>query len=138
MTELQGQENQWPESASAAVSAIASFMAAINAGDADAMHELLHLPHIRISGGGVAIWHNREELEATYLRDFYARAGDDWHHTVLDSADVLHSSEHKVHVLIQFTRFAADGNAIATYRSLWIMTHVNGRWGAQARSSFAP
>ncbi len=138
MTELQGQENQWPESAAAAVSAITSFMAAINAGDAVAMHDLLHLPHIRISGGGVAIWHDREELEATYMRDFYARAGDDWHHTVLDSADVLHSSEHKVHVLIQFTRNDAAGGAIATYRSLWIMTNVDGRWGAQARSSFAP
>ena len=138
MTELQGQENQWPESAAAAVSAIASFMAAINARDTDTLHKLLHLPHIRISGGGVAIWHNREELEATYMRDFYARAGDDWHHTVLDSADVLHSSEHKVHVLIQFTRFATDDGALSTYRSLWIMTHVNGRWGAQARSSFAP
>ena len=138
MTELQGQENQWPESAAAAVSAISCFMAAINAGDADAAHELLHLPHVRISGGGVAIWHNREELEATYMRDFYARAGTDWHHTVLDSADVLHSSEHKVHVLIQFTRFATDGSALATYRSLWIMTDVDGRWGAQARSSFAP
>ena len=138
MTELEGQENQWPESAAAAVSTIESFIASINAGDASGMHELLHLPHIRISGGGVAIWHNRAELEATYLRDFYARAGDDWHHTVLDSAEVLHSSEHKVHVLIQFTRYATDGNAIATYRSLWIMTRVDGRWGAQARSSFAP
>ena len=138
MTELQGQENEWPDSAAAAVSAIASFMAALNAGYAEGLHDLLHLPHIRISGGGVAIWHNREELEATYMRDFHARAGADWHHTVLDSAQVLHSSEHKVHVLIQFTRCAADGSAIATYRSLWIMTNVDGRWGAQARSSFAP
>ena len=138
MTELQGQENQWPESAAAAVSAIQGFMAAINSRDADAAHELLHLPHIRISGAGLAIWHDREELEATYMRDFYARAGDDWHHTSLDSAEVLHSSEHKVHVLIQFTRCEADGSAIATYRSLWIMTHADGRWGAQARSSFAP
>ena len=138
MTGLQGQQNQWPESAAAAVSAIESFMAAINARDSDAAHDLLHLPHIRVSGGGVAIWHDREELEATYMRDFYARAGGDWHHTVLDSAEVLHSSEHKVHVLIQFTRNSADGSAIATYRSLWIMTRVNGRWGSQARSSFAP
>ncbi len=138
MTELQGQENQWPESAAAAVSAIANFMAALNAGDTDALLELLHLPHIRISGGGLAIWHDREELEATYMRDFYARAGTDWHHTVLDSAQVLHSSEHKVHVLIQFTRCDAEGGALSTYRSLWIMTHVDRRWGAQARSSFAP
>jgi len=138
MTETQRQENQWPESAAAAVSAIANFMAAINAGETDDLHELLHLPHVRISGGGVAIWRDREELEATYMRDFFARAGTDWHHTVLDSTQVLHSSEQKVHVLIQFTRFAADGSALATYRSLWIMTQVDGRWGAQARSSFAP
>ena len=138
MTEPQGQENQWPESAAAAVSAIAGFMAALNAGDTGALLDLLHLPHIRISGGGVAIWHDREELEATYMRDFYARAGANWHHTVLDSTQVLHSSQHKVHVLIQFTRCHADGSALATYRSLWIMTEVNGRWGAQARSSFAP
>ena len=138
MMELQGQEDQWPESAAAAVSAIASFMAALNAGDSGAVLDLLHLPHIRISGGGVAIWRDREELEATYMRDFHARAGSDWHHSVLDFAQVLHSSERKVHVLIQFTRCDADGGALSTYRSLWIMTHVNGRWGAQARSSFAP
>lgn len=138
MTETQEQEDQWPESAAAAVSAIASFMTALNAGDTDGLLDLLHLPHIRISGSGVAIWHNREDLEATYMRDFYARAGADWHHTVLDSAQVLHSSEHKVHVLIQFTRCDADGSPLSTYRSLWIMNHVDGRWGAQARSSFAP
>ena len=138
MTEPQEQEDQWPESAAAAVSAIASFMAALNAGDTDGLLDLLHLPHIRISGEGVAIWHDRRELEATYMRDFYARASADWHHTVLDSTEVLHSSEHKVHVLIQFTRCEADGSPLSTYRSLWIMNHIDDRWGAQARSSFAP
>lgn len=122
----------------AAVTAIADFMAALNARDDAALHDLLHLPHVRISGEGVAIWHDRAELEATYLRDFYTRAGPDWHHTNLDSTEVIHSSEHKVHVLIQFTRLTEAGAAIATYRSLWIMTEVDGHWGAQARSSFAP
>lgn len=122
----------------AAVGAIERFMAALNARDDDALYDLLHLPHVRISGEGVAIWHDRSELEATYLRDFYARAGPDWHHTTLDSTEIIHSSGHKVHVLIQFTRRDASGEAIATYRSLWIMTDNDGRWGAQARSSFAP
>ena len=131
-------ENQQADSASKAVAAIESFMAALNAQDDAALLDLLHLPHVRISGAGVAIWHDRDELEATYLRDFYQRAGPDWRHTVLDSTDVLHSSQHKVHVLIQFTRCDAQGAPIATYRSLWIMTEVDGRWGAQARSSFAP
>ena len=122
----------------AAVAAIEKFMAALNAWDDAGLYDLLHLPHVRISGEGVAIWHDRAELEETYLRDFYARAGPDWHHTTLDSTEVIHSSEHKVHVLIQFTRWDESDTAIATYRSLWIMTRANGRWGAQARSSFAP
>ena len=126
------------EASHAAISAIQGFMAALNAGDDNALYDLLHLPHVRISGEGVAIWHDRNELEATYLHDFYARAGPDWHHTTLDSTEVIHSSERKVHVLIQFTRQDASGAAIATYRSLWIMTDNEGHWGAQARSSFAP
>ena len=128
----------WPESEAAAVAAIQGFMAALNARDNPALYQSLHVPHVRISAGGVAIWADRSELEATYLRDFHARAGADWHHTVLDSTEILHSSEKKVHVLIQFTRYDNDGAALATYRSLWIMTLVDGRWGAQARSSFAP
>ena len=131
-------ESQYPESADGAVKAIESFMAALNAHDDVALLDLLHLPHVRISGAGVAIWHDRGELEATYLRDFYQRAGPDWHHTILDSTEVIHSSERKVHVLIQFTRCDAQGQPIATYRSLWIMTEHGGHWGAQARSSFAP
>ncbi len=131
-------DNAWPESAASAVAAIEAFMSALNARDDDALFDVLHLPHIRISGAGVAIWADRGELEATHLRDFYARAGPDWDHTVLDSTEIVHSSEHKVHVLIQFTRFNRDGRPIATYRSLWIMTDADGRWGAQARSSFAP
>ena len=129
---------RWLDSARQATAAIVDFMAALNARDAAALYDLLHLPHIRVSGAGVAIWHDRAELEATYLRDFYARAGPNWHHTVLDSTETLHSSEHKVHVLIQFTRCDESSAAIATHRSLWIMTRVAGRWGAQARSSFAP
>ncbi len=131
-------DQQWPESAAKAVAAIERFMAALNARNDSALLDLLHLPHVRISGAGVAIWHDRAALEATYLHDFYQRAGPDWHHTVLDSAEVLHSAERKVHALIQFTRCDADDNPIATYRSLWIMGEVDGRWGAQARSSFAP
>ena len=130
--------NTIDQASNAAVAAIEQFMAALNARDDAALYDLLHLPHVRISGEGVAIWHDRSELEATYLRDFYARAGPDWHHTTLDSTDVIHSSERKVHVLIQFTRRDASDGAIATYRSLWIMTDNGGRWGAQARSSFAP
>ncbi len=132
-------DTQRAESEAGALAALDGFFAALNGHDDDALYDdLLHVPHVRISGNGVAIWANREELEAIYLKEFYGRAGPDWRRSTLDATEVIHSSEHKVHVLIQFSRRREDGSAIATFRSLWIMVNSGGRWGSQARSSFAP
>ena len=131
-------ENRWADSEAEAVRALEAFFAALNSGDNQVLCDTMHVPHVRISGNGVAIYATREDLERDYLEGFVARAGGSWHHTVLDSTQVLHSSEDKVHVFIQFTRYAKDNVPIVTHPSLWIMTRVNGRWGAQARSSFAP
>ena len=131
-------ENRWAGSEAGAIQALEAYMAALNAGDPQALFDTMHVPHVRISGNGVAIYPTREDLEKDYLEGFAARAGDSWHHTVLDSTQVIHSSENKVHVFIQFTRYDKDDGAIVTHQSLWIMTKINGRWGAQARSSFAP
>ncbi|HCP23983.1 MAG: hypothetical protein FI717_07870 [SAR202 cluster bacterium] len=131
-------KERWEESEAAAVKALEAFMAALNAGDNQALYDVMHIPHIRISGGGVAIFNTRQELEKNYLKGFAARAGDRWHHTVLDWAEPLHSSEDKVHLYIQWTRYDEDGGQLASHQALWIMTRVDGRWGAQCRSSFAP
>jgi len=131
-------ENQWAGSEAKAVQAVEAFMAALNAGDNQALFDTMHLPHVRISGDGVAIYPTRADLEKNYLKEFAARAGDSWHHTVLDSTQVIHSSENKVHVFIQFTRYDKIDGLLATHQSLWIMTRLNDHWGAQARSSFAP
>ena len=37
-----------------------------------------------------------------------------------------------------FQSYRGDGSAIGTYPSIWIVTRHEGRWGVQARSSFAP
>ena len=131
-------ENQWAASEQGAINALEGFMAALNAGDNQALYNTMHVPHVRISGNGVAIHNTREDLERDYLKGFAARAGDAWHHTVLDSVEVLHSSEDKVHLYIQWTRHDKDNQPLLTHQALWIMTLIDGRWGAQARSSFAP
>lgn len=131
-------EGQWADSEQAAIKAVEDFMSALNAGDNQALYNTMHVPHVRISGNGVAIHNTREDLEGDYLKGFAARAGDSWHHTVLDSVEVLHSSEDKVHLYIQWTRHDKDNRPLLTHQALWIMTRVDGRWGAQARSSFAP
>jgi len=131
-------ENPWASSDAEAIKALEDYFAALNAGDHEALFNTMHVPHVRISGNGVAIYPTLADLEDTYLDQFADRAGDAWHHSVLDSTQVIHSSEDKVHVFIQFTRYDKDNGPIATHQSLWLMTRVDGRWGAQARSSFAP
>lgn len=121
-----------------ATRAIEGYMRALNNRDDSHLLDLLHLPHIRISGAGVKIYTSRKQLEEEYLAEFYERAGTEWDHTDLDSVEVLHISEQKVHLFIQWTRRRKDETAITTQQALWVMTEIDGIWGAQARSSFAP
>ena len=131
-------ENRRPEFEQGALDALDAYFAALNTRDDDALYRTMHLPHVRISAAGVAIYPTLTELKKSYIQDFSARAGADWGHSVIDSKDVIHSSESKAHVFIQFTRYDTAGNNIGTFRSLWIITLIDGQWGVQARSSFAP
>ena len=131
-------EKRWAASEVEAIRAVEDFMAALNAGDNKALFNTMHVPHVRISDDGVAIYATREDLEKNYLKGFAARAGESWHHTDLDWTQALHSSENKVHLFIQWTRYDKDDGILASHQALWIMTKLDGRWGAQARSSFAP
>ena len=131
-------ESHNPESEAQATQVVEAFMAALNSGDNRALFDAMHVPHIRLSGNGVAIHLTKEELELEYLKGFTSRAGETWHHTDLNWVRPLHSSEDKAHLYIQWTRYDNDGAVFATHQALWIMTREDGRWGAQARSSFAP
>ena len=56
-----------------------AFVPALNAGDNQALLDTMHLPHVRISADGVAIYATREDLEKDDLKGFAARGGDSWH-----------------------------------------------------------
>jgi len=116
-----------------------SFMLAFNAGDVDAIAQLFHYPHIRIAGD-ISVWDLPEEFKAD--RDSASREQfkkvTGWHHSAWDSREVVQSSDVKIHFAVQFTRYRQDDSVIGTYNSLWIVTKHDGRWGIQARSSFAP
>jgi len=121
------------QAAAAALAVLDAHLAALNSRDKDALHATLHFPHYRLSGGRMKVWEKPDD----YLADFYARATGDWDHSVWDFRNVIAAGADKVHLDVQFTRCRADGSAIASYRSLWIVTRLNGRWAAQTRSSFA-
>ena len=68
----------------------------------------------------------------TYLEDFHARAGEGWHHTKWDFRNVISASRDKVHIDLQFTRYRADDSVLGSFRSIWVITLIGGRWAAHA------
>jgi hypothetical protein len=108
-------------------------VAALNARDEAALADTLHFPHYRLSGGQLKVWPGPE----SYLADFLARAGDGWSHTSWDFLAPVAASADKVHLDVSFTRYRKDGSALGTFRSLWVIAQIDGRWAAQLRSSFA-
>lgn len=117
----------------AALAVLDDHIKALNARDEKALVATLHFPHFRLTGGRMTVWARPDN----YLEDFYARAGADWHHSAWDFRNVIAAGSDKVHLDVQFTRYRADNSAIGSYRSLWIVSKLDGRWAAQVRSSFA-
>ena len=117
----------------AAMDVLDRHLAALNRGDAAALAQTLHFPHYRLAGGRMQIWTHAEN----YLRDFHARAGDEWDHSAWDFRNPMGCSRDKVHLDVQFSRYRADGSLLGCYRSIWVVTCIDRRWAAQLRSSFA-
>ena len=123
------------EAAAAAIVVLDRFLAALNAGDTAALLATMHFPHYRLAGVTMRVWN---EPDDSYLRGFYARAGEGWHHTEWDFRRVIAAGPEKVHLDVQFTRYRTDNTAIGRYRSLYIVSRRDDVWAIQARSSYAP
>ena len=125
-----------PESEKRALEIIDAFIEAFNARDAKAFAATLNYPHVRIASGAVTIAADREDHARTYRsrRDLIE---SDWDHSAFDSKQVIHSSDDKVHVAVQFTRYDKQGKKLNTYQAIYVVTRVDRHWGIQARSSSA-
>ena len=56
-----------------AIGVVDAHMAGLNARDPDAIAASLHFPHYRLAGSAFKVW----QTPATYLDDFFARAGEE-------------------------------------------------------------
>jgi hypothetical protein len=94
---------------------------------------VVNFPHIRVTGSKTVIIPSAKEWKGdpTPLEDY-------WHHSALDSMTFVQSGPDKVHALVVFSRFKADGQRYVSYPTLWIVTKIDGHWGIQVRSTFAP
>jgi hypothetical protein len=116
--------------------ALDGFMEAFNREDADAIRSRwFHFPHVRFHSGKVTVM----AAPSDYHNLVWARGGQSagWGRSVWDYQEVIDAGPEKVHFRVQFTRYRADGTPIGSYRSLYIVTLQDNRWGITARSSWA-
>jgi hypothetical protein len=120
----------------AAREALEGFMVAFNAQDADALRTTwFHFPHVRFHSGQVSVMERPEDLRILV----WERAGQsrEWAHSAWDYIETIDAGPEKAHFRVSFSRFREDGTKIGSYRSLYIVTYKDDRWGIQARSSWA-
>ena len=129
-----------PEIETAIAEAMASlddYMLAFNARDPKAWAATLNYPHVRLASGSVRVWETEKEYGEYMDFDAFAeRFG--WDHSHWLTREVITASKDKVHFATTFRRFNDKNQPIATFESLYVVTKIDGHWGTQARSSFAP
>ncbi len=114
-----------------------AYMAAFNARDVEAWIATLNFPHVRIASGQVAVFADAAAYRDNFeFKRFVEQTG--WSRSEWTERRVVQSGPDKVHLAVAFTRYREDGSVLARYESLYVVTRVNGRWGVQARSSYAP
>ena len=126
--------NSEPEKA--ALEALTLYMKSWNNRDIVGMDAAFHFPHARIASGQISILEKDRVRSQSFFESFINSTG--WDYSLWDYRRVVQSKEDKVHFAVQFTRYRKDGTPIGHYPSLWIVALINGKWGVQARSSFAP
>jgi len=129
-------EVQCGEAEVEALRVVDAYMESFNSRDGAAHAATLHYPSFRINAAGdLAVLQSAAEYAATFdaVRDDFP-----WDRTLYDSREVVQSGPQKVHVVVSFTRYRADGEKVSSHDSLYIASCREGRWGILARSSFVP
>lgn len=119
-----------------ALAAISAYMDCWNRRDLAGMDATFHFPHARIASGAIHILEKATSRSGDFFKTFVEQTG--WHYSLWDYRRAVQSTGDKVHFAVQFTRYRADNSVIGVYPSMWIVALIDGRWGVQARSSFAP
>lgn len=105
--------------------------------DIDEYDKDINFPHARVGAdGNLVITESPPILPKGFFKWFIKST--EWNHSCFDYIRVIQSSQNKVHLAIQFSRYKADGTKIGSYPSLWVITNEAGHWGVKMRSSFAP
>lgn len=119
-----------------ALAPLALYMKSWNARDLEGMDAAFHFPHVRVASGRIYLMEEAAARSPDFFDGFIRQTG--WDYSLWDYRHAVQSTDNKVHFAVQFTRYRADGNIIGHYPSMWIAALIDGKWGVQGRSSFAP
>jgi|TARA_Y100000310_G_scaffold295298_1_gene326491 hypothetical protein len=122
--------------ADAALGAVNAYIDGFNRLDMGAMSAAFNFPHVRLARGRFFTFDSAQQFQHQSERLAESLAAEGWHHTVVESADVIHDGEDKVHVAMTVTRRNAEGETYNQFNTLWIATLQDGHWGIQFRSSY--
>ena len=103
--------------------------------DLQRSRDVLNYPSVRLASGTVTTWERPDDYSIPC--DLLVEV-EGWLRSTLESAVVVQAGASKVHVLSSFSRYDADDVKYATHQALWVNTLVDGHWGIQCRSSYAP
>lgn len=128
------QYRQYAAEIAAAQAVLDAYMDAFNRRDLQAWEATFNFPHVRFASNKVAILQPGQQTADMFSSGALA----DWDHSEWARRDVINASADKVHIHTRFNRYRKDGSLIGGFDSIYIVTKLNGHWGVQGRSSFAP
>lgn len=123
-------------SAENGIATVRAFTAAFNRMDRAAIADTFNFPHVRLNKGVFTIFQDREDYFRKSAGLKARLEAEGWHHTTLESVDIINETPDKVHMNLKFTRRRADDSIYNPFETLWIATLVNGHWGIAFRSSY--
>jgi hypothetical protein len=106
---------------------------ALNANDEEAARQALQFPHIRVVGNDVIVW---EQADDYRIDSDWLGTAELWSEVRLNSCILRQDSDDKLHFEVQFSTLDPHATQSFTYKSFWIVTSREGRWGIQSISTF--
>ncbi len=112
------------------------FMSSFSNSDPTGHAATYHVPHFRLARGRMSSWETREDVVVAHGRIFKNLNDSEWHHSDWLEREIISIDEGKAHVATRVGRFREDGSEIVSFKSLYILIKIEGRWGIKFRSSY--
>ena len=116
--------------------AVFAFQEAFNMVDISGMADACNFPHVRLALGKFTTFKTRDDFMEALAGLKERLEAEGWAHTHMESIEVVHEGQDKVHFAIAQRRRQADGTVYKPFNTFWIITLQDGHWGIQFRSSY--